>query len=98
MAGLWESWRVPPTDPLFSKIPADETGSDPRLESATIITTVANEIAAPIHDRMPVLLHPDHYDLWLNPAVSDQTKLLSLLRPYPSDELTAEPLDCVPTP
>jgi putative SOS response-associated peptidase YedK len=52
-AGLWESWRDPgkPTQPL---------------ESCTIITTDANELARPIHDRMPVIIDPADYDAWLH--------------------------------
>ena len=96
-AGLWEQWRVPPTDPLISKTTLDASG-DAQLESATIITTSANELSAPIHDRMPVILHRDQYDLWLNPAATDQQRLLGMLRPYPSDELVVEPIDSVPTP
>jgi putative SOS response-associated peptidase YedK len=47
---------------------------------------------AEIHDRMPVILPPDDYDLWLDPEFEDKEKLLSLLRPYPADEMKAYPI------
>jgi putative SOS response-associated peptidase YedK len=97
-AGLWESWIVPEADPLFVKTPADETTGQRRLDSATIITTSANELSAHIHDRMPVILHPDHYELWLNPTTKDPARLQALLRPYPSDELKVEPVASITSP
>jgi putative SOS response-associated peptidase YedK len=36
----------------------------------------------PVHDRMPVILHPDSYDLWLNPGTSDVQVVSDLLKPY----------------
>jgi putative SOS response-associated peptidase YedK len=62
------------------------------IDSATIITTDANELMAPIHDRMPVILSPDDYDLWLEPDFHGQEKLQSMLRPYPSDDMVAYPV------
>jgi putative SOS response-associated peptidase YedK len=97
-AGLWERWSIPPGDPLFAKAAIDEFSGERQLESATIITTNANELCAPIHDRMPVIVHPDHYNLWLSPATKDQQQLLKVLRPYPSDEMKTEPIDSIPTP
>ena len=58
------------------------------LESCTILTTDANDVARPIHDRMPVILPPELYDVWLDPQVSPD-ELQSLLRPYPADEMEA---------
>ncbi len=49
-AGLWDRWALPGQD---------------AVESFTIITTAANELLSPIHDRMPVMLDPAAYDLWL---------------------------------
>jgi putative SOS response-associated peptidase YedK len=76
-AGLWERW----TDP------EGET-----VESCALLTTDANEIMEPIHDRMPVILHEKDYDLWLDPEVKDPEMLKPLLRPYPSEEMVAEPV------
>ena len=62
------------------------------IDSCTLITTDPNELMADIHDRMPVILSPDDYDLWLDPEFQDKEKLQALLRPYPEDELTAYPV------
>lgn len=73
-AGLWESWQR----------------DDQRIESCALITTTANALMAPIHDRMPVILAPADYDLWLDPLNEDG--LDPLLRPYPAAEMTARPI------
>jgi len=75
-AGLWETWESPDGSPL---------------DSATILTTEANELMRPIHDRMPMILAPEDYARWLDPA-TDPGELSALLRPYPSDEMTAYPV------
>ena len=72
-AGLWERW---------------EHGGK-QLETCTILTTTANDVLAPVHDRMPVILDPDAYDLWLDPAVQRSDELTALLRPYPTARMTA---------
>jgi putative SOS response-associated peptidase YedK len=79
-AGLWEQWRGP-----------DRDGSE-RLRSATIVTTEANETMAPVHDRMPVILPPSAWDVWLDPAVSDLDLLGKLLVPAPPTLLTLRPV------
>jgi len=76
-AGLWESWTGP--------------GGE-AVESCTILTTDANDLTRSIHDRMPVILKPEDYDLWLDPEVKDPALLKPLLHPYPSDEMVAEPV------
>jgi putative SOS response-associated peptidase YedK len=78
-AGLWERWR----DPAQAEAPA--------LESCTIITTEANARLAPIHLRMPVILDPADFDLWLDPA-SPPAALQALLRPCPDEWLEAYPV------
>jgi putative SOS response-associated peptidase YedK len=72
-AGLWESWQ--------------RDGDE--IESVTIVTTAANELLADYHERMPVIVHPDDFDLWLDPRVTDRDRLEPLLRPYPGDEMVA---------
>ncbi len=73
MAGLWERW---------------EKGGEP-VESCTILTTDANELMKPIHERMPVIISPGKYGLWLDPRCQDTDKLAKLLRPYPSQDMLA---------
>jgi putative SOS response-associated peptidase YedK len=61
------------------------------VDSCALITTEPNELMATIHDRMPVILRPDDYDAWLDPA-TDKDAAQVLLRPYPADEMTATPV------
>ncbi len=49
----------------------------------------------PIHNRMPVILAPAVYDLWLDPAVQEAERLQPLIRPFPADEMTAYPVSTV---
>ena len=74
-AGLWEEW----TD--------KETGD--LLETCTIITTEANAVLEPIHDRMPVILKSGDYDRWLDTKETDTEKLKTLLVPYPAAEMSS---------
>ena len=76
LAGLWELWR-PDDTPLFS---------------CTIVTTEPNELLAPIHNRMPVILPPGAYDRWLDPAEQRARSLDDLLVPYPAGEMVAHPV------
>jgi len=77
LAGIWEAWKTP-------------EGST--LETFTILTTSANPLITPIHDRMPVILHPDAYDLWLDKDVNNPEQLQSLYPPYPADLMTLYPV------
>ncbi len=76
-AGLWESWEGP---------------GGGAVESCAILTTLPNDLLRPIHDRMPVLVSPRDYDLWLSPEARDPEALAPLFRPYPSEEMTAFPV------
>lgn len=80
-AGLWESWTSP-------------DGSE--IESCTILTTDANELMAPVHNRMPVILAPDDYAAWLGAGVDDTPAALAALqhrfRPYPSAGMKLYPV------
>jgi putative SOS response-associated peptidase YedK len=78
-AGLWESWR-PPGD-----------GGE-RVVSCTVVTTEANETIARLHDRMPVLLAREHWDVWLDPANDDLAGLQGLLVPAPADAVVMRPV------
>jgi putative SOS response-associated peptidase YedK len=75
-AGLWEEW--------------EREGEV--IESCTIITTAANDLMAEFHDRMPVILEPKDYGLWLDPGVQDPKLLEPLLRPFPSGEMEVYPV------
>lgn len=76
-AGLWESWH-------------SSDGS--HILSCTIITTTPNELMAPIHNRMPVILPPDAYDTWLDPEERQPDELNPLLKPYSASEMKAYPV------
>jgi len=54
--------------------------------TCTIITTDANKLLMPIHDRMPVIVPKDKEDLWLDPTTQEQ-EALKILKPYPSEEI-----------
>jgi putative SOS response-associated peptidase YedK len=72
MAGLWERWRPP---------------EGPSVETCTILTTEANELVRPLHDRMPVILARAAWEPWLDVERFGPAEVLPLLRPYPSEEL-----------
>jgi putative SOS response-associated peptidase YedK len=76
-AGLWAPWRDPATGDW--------------LLSASVVTTRANETVATLHDRMPVILPPDAWSLWLDPQVSDPDLLRDLLEPAPESLLRIDP-------
>ena len=73
MAGLWEAWKNP------------EDGQ--WLRSCTIITTEANEMMAPIHDRMPVILGSEDWEKWLGEEPANDNELKALLKPFSSERL-----------
>jgi putative SOS response-associated peptidase YedK len=75
-AGLWESWSK---------------GGEGEVRTCTILTTGANALVGEVHDRMPVILAHDAYDVWLDPA-SERDELTGLLAPYPEDEMEAYPV------
>ncbi len=62
------------------------------IRSATIITTDANDVVAPIHNRMPVIVHPEDYELWLDPDFDEKEPLTTLLKPYPAGLMEAYPV------
>ena len=76
-AGLWEIWRDPSV--------AGDDDPDAWLRTCAIVTTRANDLLSPIHDRMPVVLPEDAWDRWLDPKNEDLTTLDGLLVPAPDD-------------
>jgi putative SOS response-associated peptidase YedK len=76
MAGLLERW---------------EKGDEP-VESCTILTTDANALMQPIHERMPVIIPADQYGLWLDARYEEAEKLAKLLRPCSPKDMVAYPV------
>ena len=76
MAGLWEYWQG---------------GDGSELFTVCIVTTRANSLVAPIHDRMPVILEEQHYAAWLDKNAAP-AQLQHLLEPYPADAMRARPV------
>jgi putative SOS response-associated peptidase YedK len=77
LAGLWDRWRSP----------AGEI-----VRSFTVITTKPNELCAELHDRMPVVLAPERWPLWLGEEPADTAELKAMLAPYPSDDMICWPV------
>lgn len=77
IAALWERWRAP---------------DGAALESCALLTTAANALTAPIHDRMPVLLSPRDYERWLDPAIVSPRVVEAMLVPAGEDLLAAHPV------
>ena len=84
-AGLWESWGEPVAHSAGGR-------NANRIASCTIVTTAANRKLSELHDRMPVILAPGDYALWLDPQVQEPGQLQHLLAPCDDDELVAEPV------
>jgi len=78
LAGLWAPWREP--------------ASGEWLLSAAVVTTCANRTVGRLHDRMPVILAPEAWPLWLDPAMSDGGLLRDLLEPAPEGLLAMRPV------
>jgi len=76
-AGLWESWKSPHGE---------------LIESCTILTSDANELVRPIHDRMPAILSPSDYELWLNPNPKTIGSLKHILKSFPSEQMILFPV------
>jgi putative SOS response-associated peptidase YedK len=66
-AGLWDKWTSPDGEVV---------------ESCTILTTSPNSLVEDLHNRMPVIVTPDKYDLWLDPDVTDFNAIRDILKPY----------------
>jgi putative SOS response-associated peptidase YedK len=78
LAGLWSGWRDPSADRV--------------VRTFTIITTAPNDQMAGLHDRMPVVLPDDAWDLWLDPALDDPAELQGLFLPTDAVELRLQPV------
>jgi putative SOS response-associated peptidase YedK len=78
-AGLWDAWQPPEPD-------------SPRIETCTIITTDAHPAMRQLHPRMPVIVSPEAYRLWLDPSIQDPARVEPLLAPIAELELDAYPV------
>ena len=78
LAGLWDQWKSP---------------EGQIIESCTILTTTPNSLLVDMHDRMPVIVSPDKYDLWLDPDVNDFDAIRDVLRPYDASLMRRYPVN-----
>jgi putative SOS response-associated peptidase YedK len=76
-AGLWDRWKRP-----------DNTW----IKTCSILTTIPNAVTATVHDRMPVILEPESYDLWLDPGMTDVQVVSELLKPYDAKSMRCYPV------
>jgi putative SOS response-associated peptidase YedK len=76
-AGLWERWKNP---------------SGEWIKTCSILTTTPNPVAAAIHDRMPAILNPEDYDLWLDPGMRDAKTVADLLKPFDARQMDYYPI------
>ena len=76
-AGLWDRWQ-----------PA----SGGAIETCAIVTTEPNEVVGRVHGRMPAILPPEAYGLWLDPTCQDVEGVQAVLRPFPAEEMVAFPV------
>jgi len=76
LAGLWDRWQ----------------GDGENLDSCSIIVMPANEVMKPLHERMPAIIAPAHYDLWLDPSVTDETEIMGYLDSVPASHLVTYPI------
>lgn len=77
-AGIWDHWQ-------------DQQGGN-SFDSCSIIVTEANEMVRPIHDRMPVIINAQDFDMWLDPNNTKTEQLETLLRPYEKNDLNSYPV------
>jgi putative SOS response-associated peptidase YedK len=76
-AGLWDGWK-------------NEEGQ--WIKTCSILTTTPNAVTSAIHNRMPVILQPDSYDLWLDPGMTDAQVVSELLKPYDANAMRSYPV------
>jgi putative SOS response-associated peptidase YedK len=76
-AGLWDRWLDQENNPI---------------ETCTILTTKPNSLVADVHDRMPVMLRPEDYDLWLDPGITDSNHVVDCLKPFDATLMKKHPV------
>jgi putative SOS response-associated peptidase YedK len=83
LAGLWERWQ-----PQRPAEPAGPGGTEV-IETCTVLTTTANDLVGPIHDRMPVILDARDWDRWLDVEQTDAAAATALMQPFPAARMKA---------
>jgi putative SOS response-associated peptidase YedK len=76
-AGIWDRWK-------------NQSGE--WVKTCSILTTTPNAVTAAVHDRMPVILDPDGYDLWLDPGMTNMAAASDLLKPYDARLMRCYPI------
>jgi putative SOS response-associated peptidase YedK len=76
-AGLWDGWK---------------DGSGTWVKTCSILTTTPNVVTSAVHNRMPVILDADAYDLWLDPGMTDVHAISGLLKPYDARRMRCYPV------
>jgi putative SOS response-associated peptidase YedK len=76
-AGLWDRWKDP---------------NGAWVKSCSILTTTPNAVTATVHDRMPVILDPSSYDLWLDPGMTNVDAACDLLKPFDAQLMRSYPV------
>jgi len=76
-AGIWDRWK-------------DASGNV--VETCSILTTTPNSMLADVHDRMPVILEPESYELWLDPGFKDLDTLTGMLKPFDPAQMKCYPV------
>jgi putative SOS response-associated peptidase YedK len=76
-AGLWDGWK---------------NAEGQWVKTCSILTTTPNTLTSPVHDRMPVILDPDSYDLWLDPGMQNVAAISELLKPHDASQMRCYPV------
>jgi putative SOS response-associated peptidase YedK len=76
-AGLWDGWKNP---------------EGQWIKTCSILTTVPNAVTATVHDRMPVILDRDSYDLWLDPGMQNVAAVSEMLKPHDAKSMRSYPV------
>jgi putative SOS response-associated peptidase YedK len=77
LAGLWDAWK---------------NAEGQWIKTCSILTTTPNAVTSTVHDRMPVILDPDSYDLWLDPGMQNVAAISELLKPYDARLMRSYPV------
>jgi putative SOS response-associated peptidase YedK len=76
-AGLWDGWK---------------NAEGRWIKTCSILTTTPNAVTSAVHDRMPVILDRDSYDLWLDPGMQNVAAISELLKPYDARWMRSYPV------